>query len=382
MLDADQDVSFVPMAAVDEVSGTIVASSVRPYGEVARGFTHFQDYDVILAKITPSMENGKAAVARDLVNGTGIGSTEFHVLRSGGAIDPQFLWHFVRQQSFRDNAQLVMTGAVGQQRVPAHYLKAHQIPMPPLAEQRRIAEKLGELLAITAEAAENLGRIPDLAAQYKRRLLAGGCSGELTASWRKAVGAPEAKMMRLEDVAESFSYGTAAKSVKQGTVAVLRMGNIQDGELDWSDLVFTSDAEEIAKYRLQAGDVLFNRTNSPALVGKTAVYHGEQDAVYAGYLIRVRCGSELLPDYLGHCLNSPAGRAYSWQVKSDGVSQSNINAKKLAAFSFLLPSLDEQTEINRRIAVGLRWLDQILAEHAAAVSLLPRVRTHKQDSHG
>jgi type I restriction enzyme S subunit len=374
----DQDVSFVPMAAVDEVSGLVTEASVRPYREVARGFTHFIDGDVIVAKITPSMENGKAAVARNMANGTGIGSTEFHVLRSTGAVEPEFLWHFVRQKTFRDDAKLKMKGAVGQQRVPADYLKGHPIPVPPLNEQRRIVERLDSLLIVTADATEELNQIPALIDHYKRRLLALACSGDLTADWRKKTGASAWKTVKLADVAESLSYGSSAKSAKEGKTPVLRMGNIQDGRLDWTDLAYTSNLEETSKYLLRPGDVLFNRTNSPALVGKTAVFHGGRDAVYAGYLIRVRCGPQLLPDYLGYCLNSPAGRAYSWMVKSDGVNQSNINAKKLAAFSFLLPPMEEQEEIHRRVAFGIEWLDQISNECKAAVDLLPAISTAVQ----
>src|SRR4051812_7886666 len=94
-LNGDDLVTFVPMAAVDEKSGTIRTATIRAYREVSRGFTHFRDDDVIFAKITPSMENGKAAIAKGLANGTGMGSTEFHVLRSSGAIDPEYLWRFV-----------------------------------------------------------------------------------------------------------------------------------------------------------------------------------------------------------------------------------------------------------------------------------------------
>jgi type I restriction enzyme S subunit len=143
--------------------------------------------------------------------------------------------------------------------------------------------------------------------------------------------------------------------------------------LDWSDLVFTSDAAEIAKYSLESGDVLFNRTNSPALVGKTALYRGERQAIYAGYLIRVRCASNLLPEFLTYCLNSPDGRDYCWRVKTDGVSQSNINAKKLAAFSFDLPSIEEQAEIVRRIEAAFARIDRMAAEAGRAAALLDRL---------
>jgi type I restriction enzyme S subunit len=118
---------------------------------------------------------------------------------------------------------------------------------------------------------------------------------------------------------------------------------------------------------------LFNRTNSPELVGKTAVFRDGRRAIFAGYLIRVRCTDNLLPEYLGFCLNSPQGRDYCWRVKTDGVSQSNINAKKLAAFSFRLPSIEEQREIVRRVQTALGWLDRVAAEREQAVRLLPRL---------
>lgn len=94
------------------------------------------------------------------------------------------------------------------------------------------------------------------------------------------------------------SYGSSAKSDKEGKIPVLRMGNIQNGKIDWSDLVYSSNDDEIKKYTLEKNDVLFNRTNSPELVGKTAIYKGEQKAIYAGYLIKMRCSTHLNPDFL------------------------------------------------------------------------------------
>ncbi|MFC3324425.1 restriction endonuclease subunit S [Mesorhizobium cantuariense] len=90
-LEPDDNVTFVPMAAVNEISGTIVNGVSRPLREVNKGFTQFAEDDVIFAKITPSMENGKSAVATDLENGIGFGSTEFHVFRSYGAVLPKCL---------------------------------------------------------------------------------------------------------------------------------------------------------------------------------------------------------------------------------------------------------------------------------------------------
>lgn len=88
------------MPAVDAESGTILTPEIREFPAVRKGYTSFVDGDVIVAKITPCMENGKAAVARGLMNGVGFGSTEFHVLRSNSAVLPEFVFHFVRQKYF------------------------------------------------------------------------------------------------------------------------------------------------------------------------------------------------------------------------------------------------------------------------------------------
>ncbi len=141
-LNDDDAVSFVPMAAVSELSGTIQTRSTRRFAEVRKGYTPFQNNDVLFAKITPCMENGKAAIARDLVHGYGFGSTEFHVLRASENVLPEWLHFFVRQATFRHEAKRNFTGTGGQQRVPATFVANTLIPLPPLPEQRRIVDLL------------------------------------------------------------------------------------------------------------------------------------------------------------------------------------------------------------------------------------------------
>lgn len=249
-------------------------------------------------------------------------------------------------------------------------MEARRFALPPPPEQRRIVAKIDSITGKSKRARDHLDHIPRLVEKYKQAFLAAAFRGDLTRKWREARSLPEPRSVRLGDVADGFNYGSAAKSVKVGRVPVLRMGNIQDGKLDWADLVFSNDAAEIAKYRLEPGDVLFNRTNSPALVGKTALFNGEREAIYAGYLIKVRCKPELLPAFLTYCLNAPNGRAYSWEVKTDGVSQSNINAKKLAAFRFDLPSPEEQAEIVRRVESAFNWIDRLAADATSARKLI------------
>lgn len=127
----DADVSFVPMSAVEEETGRIDTSEFRSVGAVRRGYTPFKDGDVLFAKITPCMENGKIALASGLKNGLGFGSTEFVVFRSFEGLRPRFLLYFLLQPSFRDDAEQRMVGASGQKRVPTAYLAGHEFRLPP-----------------------------------------------------------------------------------------------------------------------------------------------------------------------------------------------------------------------------------------------------------
>lgn len=147
-LDDEGECSFVPMAAVEEESGRADTSARRRFGELRRkSFRAFRNGDVLVAKITPSMENGKAAVAEGLINGIGFGSTEFHVLRPRGGVEPRYVLHYLLQRSFREEAARHMTGTAGQRRVPARYLAVASIPLQPLAEQRRIVAAIEEQLS-------------------------------------------------------------------------------------------------------------------------------------------------------------------------------------------------------------------------------------------
>lgn len=137
-LQDDTSVTFVPMVAVDEHSGEIIKPEIKTYQEVAKGFTPFQEGDILFAKITPSMENGKAAIAKNLQNGIGYGSTEFHVLRPCEQLLPDYLFYFIRQKHFRKWAKNFFTGSAGQQRVPQDFFKRTPLPLPPPPEQERI----------------------------------------------------------------------------------------------------------------------------------------------------------------------------------------------------------------------------------------------------
>ena len=236
---------------------------------------------------------------------------------------------------------------------------AQQIVLPPLAEQTVIAKTLDTLLAQVDNIKTRLDAIPKILKTFRQSVLAAAVSGKLTEEWRGENEYGGWKQVTLGEVGRGFNYGSSTKSQKEGDVPVLRMGNLQSGKLDWGNLVYTSDPGEIEKYLLESGDVLFNRTNSPELVGKTSIYRGERKSIYAGYLIRVKGSDELNAEFLNILLNSPDAKDYCMAVKSDGVSQSNINAQKLRAFSFRNPSIEEQSQIVHRVEELFAFADQI-----------------------
>lgn len=266
----------------------------------------------------------------------------------------KFLFYALKARSLDDT----ISGSA-QPQITGKGLDHVNIPLPPLAEQKVIADKLDELLAQVDTLKARLDAIPGILKRFRQSVLAAAVSGRLTEDWRESTDLVGWEAGELGRFIEKPRYGSSSKSQKSGDVPVLRMGNLQDGKLDWADLVYTSDPEEIAKYRLETGDVLFNRTNSPELVGKTSIFRGEREAIYAGYLIAVKCLPGLNSEFLNYQLNSPKAKDYCKAVKSDGVSQSNINAKKLSAYPFQCPPMEEQTEIVRRVDQLFAYTNQV-----------------------
>ena len=178
-------VSFVPMPAVEVSTGIIDVSQTRRLGEVKKGYTSFREGDVLFAKITPCMENGKMAIVPPLKNCLGFGSTEFHVLRPYREISAQYIYYFVSSEQFRRDAQHNMTGAVGQRRVPTSYLADQSVPVPPSREQRRIVAKIEELFSELDKGIESLKTARGQLKIYRQAVLKHAFEGKLTAQWRE-----------------------------------------------------------------------------------------------------------------------------------------------------------------------------------------------------
>ncbi len=312
------------------------------------------------------------------------GADGVKVLKPKGDIDIKYIYYLML------NLELPNKG------YSRHYkfLREAKFQIPPLAEQERIVNMIESLFDKVDKAA---GLVDEAREGFEKRraaILERAFSGELTKKWReendfsveyilpnigdlnraekKKFEFSEAseifdipsnwKWMKLKDLCTKFKYGTSAKSQPEGSVPVLRMGNLQGGVIDWNNLVYTSNEDEIKKYDLLKGDLLFNRTNSPELVGKTSIYMGEREAIYAGYLIRVRTYEGVSSKYVNYFMNSTFAKARCYEVKTDGVSQSNINAEKLGDFDIPLPSIEEQNEI-------VRILDRLLDKERVIVEV-------------
>ena len=164
---------------------------------------------------------------------------------------------------------------------------------------------------------------------------------------------------RLKEITTELKYGTSEKSSLEGKIPVLRMGNITtNGTIDYSNIVFSSNEEDIKEFLLTKGNLVFNRTNSSDLVGKTAIYRGEMPAIFAGYLIKIAL-LRVNPEYTNLVMNSSYYRKWCYSVKSDAVNQSNINAEKLSNLLISLPPLAEQHRIVQKIEQPFTLVDTI-----------------------
>jgi type I restriction enzyme S subunit len=250
-------------------------------------------------------------------------------------VNSKYIFYYFFSSSFQNHFSTEMSGIIGG--VSMNKFKEIEIPLPPLSEQQRIVSILDESFAAINKAKANAEQNLKNARELFERVL------------NSILNDKKWKVVKLGEVCEKVEYGTSTKAQPQGEIAVLRMGNIQNGYINWNSLVYSSDVEDNIQYLLKHNDVLFNRTNSPELVGKTAIYKSEMPAIFAGYLIRIHRKEEYLnADFLNYYLNSKMALEYGKTVVISSVNQANINGTKLKTYPIPLPSLtDQQTIVNQ-----------------------------------
>lgn len=216
-LDDDLEVGFIPLNLLGTRFNEYPSFEKRKWREVKQGFTHLADGDVVLAKITPSFENGKAGVVRDLPHGVGAGSTEYFVCRPvKGGVEPEFLLAFLKTKAFTSGGKRQMSGAVGQQRVPKEYLASSQIPLPPIAEQKKLVRKLHHTFRAADKCVSDAIKLEQRADRFEKRMLDAAILGALTTEWRKLQTAVEpGEVLKTRVIEEQFASPKRPKNAPE-----------------------------------------------------------------------------------------------------------------------------------------------------------------------
>jgi type I restriction enzyme S subunit len=362
--------SFVPMAAVDEEQGAITDMEIRPYSEVKRGYTYFEEDDVLFAKITPSMENGKPAIARGLIDGIGFGSTEFHRLRPGERVIPEWIHLFVRQQRFRDEAAIHFRGSVGQQRVPKEFLKSHLVPVPSTVyEQRRIVARIETLF----DRVEEARGLRDTVGDEVERLM-GSALADIFEELRGSGERTRTLGNLVTEMRNGMSKRTWVDPPKG--VASLNIGNItqQDLSADSCRRVLF-DPERHTKYLCQEDDLLVcNVNDSPRLVGAVMAFSGaDEPMVFDHNITRLRLKLDVMSQFTVYHLREPATRAEIEARFAASSGQSYLPQKKLSTIPILVPSLSQQRRVIgslTKLADQIEDLNRALTESTAELERL------------
>jgi type I restriction enzyme S subunit len=351
----DLEVSFVPMAAVEAGSGRMDATAIRRFGEVKKGYTIFREGDVLFAKITPCMENGKMAVARGLRNGTGCGSTEFHVLRPRPGVDAHYVYHFVSSARFRAEAAHHMTGAVGQKRVPTAFLERCVIPLPHLDDQRRIVAEIEKQFSRLDEAVANLKRVKASTQRLVSSVLIEAVTGRLVPStgpsWQTLQVCEAGDVVLGRQRAPQYLTGRWPRKY-------LRVANIKDDTIDFSDVeTMDFDDAHFAKYQLMPGDILVSEGQSPELLGQSAIFRGFTEPLcFQKTLHRFRADPEVTtPEFAQIVFRSHVRSGVFRRLGSITTNIGHLTLEKFKAAPFSVPSLDEQrriaAEVDRRLSI-------------------------------
>ncbi len=374
---------FLPMERVG-ADGQYDTSEIRPISELWNGFTYFRRGDIIIAKITPCFENGKGAWLENLPTEIGFGSTEFHVIRPHKEITAPYLYRITTLSEFRRLGTDAMTGAAGQQRVPAEFVANFSIPLPPLAEQAAIVRYLDFVDGRMRRYARAQQQTIRLLTEYKQSLIHHAVTGKVNV----CTGAPyttyhdtgiewlgqvpshwevcrlKSRLVKNESGIWNDRHNTHGTIVLRSTEQTISGGwRIENP----ARLVLSPEERET--YLLQVGDLLVTKSSgSPDHIGKTSLVTEEIASLacaFSNFMQRLRVDKDTHPKLIWYYLNSPVGREQLIFQSTTTTGLGNLNGKMLGNCIIAIPPLAEQGAI-------VEYLDAQTARIDAAIAAVQR----------
>lgn len=328
-LPSSTEVTFVPMAAVSE-KGFILEKKSVPLKDVLNGFPYFGENDVLLAKITPCLENGKRAIAKGLKNKIGFGSTEFHIIRAGETVSPEWIFYIISSSNFRKNAEQNMTGTAGQKRVPTSFLKKYKIVVPPLPIQRKIVAILKKAERIKQKRQQQIE-----------------ASGKLAQSvFLEMFGDPRFNSKypskTLNEVCDKITDGTHKTPVYvEHGIPFLRVTDITNSNESKKFLTKEEHAQLTQRCRPEKGDVLYTK-NGTVGIAKMVDWDYEFSIFVSLCLLKPRKGI-ISAKYLETFLNTPIALEQALHRSKKGTI-TNLHLNQIKMIKLPLPPMKLQGE--------------------------------------
>lgn len=398
----EMEVQFLPMKLVEEETGRISLIETRRLGDVKKGYTSFIDNDVIFAKVTPCMENGKIAMVTGLKNSVGFGSSEFHVIRSLEKTNPKYLFFFLIQMRVRWEAESEMTGAVGLRRVPKAFLENLEIPLPPIAEQHRIVSKIEELFSELEKGKEQILLAQQQLKTYRQAVLKWAFEGRLTDDFREA----NPKLKSAKEILAQLQGKREGEKVKKEKWEPLDLQSMSELPQSWqwerlgahafvtklagfefTKYVHYSDdgeipvirAQNVAKASFVPRNFLYVPRKTMEQLPRSRVYGGEILMVFVGaglgnvgivpqgqqYFLgpnvaKIAVNSHFDNKFVFYFLSSTGGFA-NVNEKSKATAQGSISMGNIREVAIPLLSLEEQHRIVQEIESRLSVCDAMEA---------------------
>ena len=419
--------SFVPMTLIPAEYGQSARHEERSWGEIKKGYTHFQNGDVVMAKITPCFENGKSAVMQGLTGGLGAGTTELHVFRrSGDGVLPEFVILYLKTRGFITRGIPRMTGSAGQKRVPSDYFARSPFPLPPLAEQKRIVAKVDELMALcdrleaqqqeretlhAALARASLARFADAPtpanlpflfhpsyaiapADLRKSILTLAVQGKLVPqnpndetaedkigrnekmSFNAPFEIPEqwmwTQLSQLADINGGFAFKSTAYTDK-GT-RVVRISDFDEFGFKDHKVVRHPFSADLQKFTLEEQNILMAMTGGT--VGKSYFVRSVQEPMVVNQRVAtIKVSDSALPSYVDIVIRSEMTQEVIRKAKNS--TNDNISMGDIKGFAIPTPPLAEQRRIVAKVEQLMALVDaletQLAASRATSANLLSAI---------